>query len=99
MRVPISASAASFTKSTDRAGCDQGGHAVGCRRPVAQIAAHAGAAADLDRADQLDAVEDAGPGLAQCGMAHDLHPGGGRADAKSTLLGYNLPHLGNLLDV
>ncbi len=83
----------------DRAGGDQRRHAVGGRRGVAQVAAHGGAALDLDRADQLDRLDHARPGRRDLGMLAELHAGDRRADAKAAVLGGDLPHLRDLLDV
>ena len=49
----------------DRARGDHRRHAVGGRRGVAQIAGERGAALDLLRADQIDALDDARPGVGQ----------------------------------
>ncbi len=83
----------------DRAGRHQGRHAVGGRRGVAQIAAHGGAALDLDRADQLDAVHHARPGRREGSMTHDLHARHGGTEAKAAVLGRDRAQLGDLLDV
>ena len=83
----------------DRAGRHQGRHAVGGRRGIAQVAAHGGAALDLDRADQLDPVDHARPGLGECRMPDELHAGHRGADAETAAFGDDLTHLGDLLDV
>jgi hypothetical protein len=83
----------------NRAGGHQSRHAVGGRGGVAQIAAHGGAALDLDRADQLDAVDHARPGLGERRMVHDLHAGHRGAQAKPAIFGNDLAQFGDLLDV
>jgi len=60
-----------------RARGDDRRHAVGGRRGVAQIAGDRGAALDLRRADQVDPLDDAGPGVLEAlvGADHDARRG------------------------
>ena len=89
--------------AADDAGDGAGGierrHAVGAGGCVAQVAADRGAALDLDRADQLDAVDDAWPRLGERLVVADRHAGSRRADTKAAVLGRDADQLGDLLEV
>ncbi len=81
------------------AGRDQGRHAVGGRRTVAQVAAHGGAALDLGGADQVGRLDDARPHGLELGVLLELGARHGRADAEAAPLLLDLARLGDALDV
>ena len=83
----------------DGARGDQRRHAVGGRRRVAQVAAQRRPAADLDRTDQLCAVDDPGPRGVERPVLHDLHAGDRGAEAEPSVLLGDFAHLGDVLDV
>ena len=82
-----------------RARGDQRRHAVGRRRRIAEVAGQRRAALDLGRADQVGALDHAGPGLPQTLVLADHGAGGRGADDEGAVLLANAENARDLLGV
>jgi hypothetical protein len=83
----------------NRPGGDQGRHAVGRRRAVAQVAAHGGTALDLGGADQVGGLHQAGPDGLESRMLLELGGRCGGTHAEAAALLGDPAHLRDALDV
>ncbi len=85
--------------SRDGARRDEAGHGVSGGRAVAEVSGHGRAALDLRGADQLEALDHAGPERDHSGVLAEGRPGHRRADAEAAVLGRDVAHPRDPLDV